>query len=401
MSKKSLTIFANSADDGGCGNYRIIQPIKTLTKRGHVAFIPGKGVENEKLIEASRNADVVVLQRPTSKGALDFYELNRKDPSQLSVFEHDDNPWDVHPMNDSYRHHGTEEIKLTAKQLKENGYYDELKDSLDSQGEYWIWKDGKAGFDIARNIRTTKYFNSCIAAADLVTTTTEILADEFRKRLKEFGNPDPQVETLPNCLNLEHWEPVEIVKPKDEIRLLWQGGASHFDDWATIAEPITEVLKKYPNVKLIMMGTHFPGATKHMNPEQVETHDSWTTFDAHPYRMKLTGADIGLIPLQDSFFNRCKSNIKYVEYSALKIPTVAAGIPPYSPSIEHGKTGFLANTKAEWVEQVSALVEDAALRKTTGEAARRWVEKNHDASKQAILWERVYLKHLKKKKTNK
>jgi glycosyltransferase involved in cell wall biosynthesis len=97
-------------------------------------------------------------------------------------------------------------------------------------------------------------------------------------------------------------------------------------------------------------------------------------------------------------FNHAKSEIKFSEASALGVPTVASNIKPYSPVIEHGKTGFLAKTEKEWIDSLSKLIEDEKLRKEVGANARQWVEKNRDANKNYHLWVETYQAHLESKK---
>ena len=46
--------------------------------------------------------------------------------------------------------------------------------------------------------------------------------------------------------------------------------------------------------------------------------------------LKNLNIDIGIALLQDNNFNKCKSNIKALEYTALDIPGIYSNITPYS-----------------------------------------------------------------------
>jgi glycosyltransferase involved in cell wall biosynthesis len=57
---------------------------------------------------------------------------------------------------------------------------------------------------------------------------------------------------------------------------------------------------------------------------------------------------------------------------ALGIPAVCTPLGSALDAVEHGVTGFLADTRADWVRYLEQLVDDGPLRERMGiEAARR------------------------------
>jgi hypothetical protein len=81
---------------------------------------------------------------------------------------------------------------------------------------------------------------------------------------------------------------------------------------------------------------------------------------------------VALLPLSDTPFNRCKSDLKFLEaaghsVAALASPTV------YEGSIEPGRTGILCRTAGEFGSSLQRLIDDAPLRQSLGKAARQWV----------------------------
>jgi hypothetical protein len=53
----------------------------------------------------------------------------------------------------------------------------------------------------------------------------------------------------------------------------------------------------------------------------------WVDFPRYP--QVIAGLDVGLVPLADSRFNRCKSWLKGIEYASLGVPFVASPLPEY------------------------------------------------------------------------
>jgi glycosyltransferase involved in cell wall biosynthesis len=72
--------------------------------------------------------------------------------------------------------------------------------------------------------------------------------------------------------------------------------------------------------------------------------------------------DVGLAPLRDNAYNACKSDIKWLDYTAIGAAGLYSRLPPYS-TVEDGETGSLAdNTPEVWRDGLVRLLGDSALR---------------------------------------
>ena len=65
--------------------------------------------------------------------------------------------------------------------------------------------------------------------------------------------------------------------------------------------------------------------------------------------------DIFIAPLEDNLFNRCKSSVKFLEYSCLGVPGIYSNIDPYSIVIKNNFNGLLAYTNDEWKNSLRKL----------------------------------------------
>lgn len=84
--------------------------------------------------------------------------------------------------------------------------------------------------------------------------------------------------------------------------------------------------------------------------------------------------DIGIMPLLDEPFARGKCGYKLIQYMACGLPVVASPVGVNCQLVEHGVTGFLAETPAQWADALSTLLADAELRQRMGQAGRKKVE---------------------------
>ena len=88
--------------------------------------------------------------------------------------------------------------------------------------------------------------------------------------------------------------------------------------------------------------------------------------DYHQFRARLAQRqwDIGLAPLRDLDFNRCKSNVKYREYAAAGIAGIFSRAEIYSSTVDDRRTGLLVSQEdsAAWREAIVELAGNAELR---------------------------------------
>ena len=84
--------------------------------------------------------------------------------------------------------------------------------------------------------------------------------------------------------------------------------------------------------------------------------------------------DVAVVSLEDNLFNRCKSNIKWLEYSACGIAGVYSDLPPYNSCIRHGQTGLLVGNRVQdWFQAIDTLVTNTSLRRDMAQKARQEV----------------------------
>ena len=157
----------------------------------------------------------------------------------------------------------------------------------------------------------------------------------------------------------------------------FSGSISHNENFELIKPAIKQLLTKYSNVQLHIVG--ILDIPKDMKPfeNQIVTHD-YVDWDKLP--ALISEVDINLAPLVDSIFNRAKSEIKWIEAALVKVPTVASKIGAFSDVVIDGETGLLA-TDDQWFDKLEALVLSPDLRQKLAESAYREVLGNCTLSK--------------------
>lgn len=371
-----MRVLYMQPSEGACDYYRGVGPLQKAMDMGFLK-VKFRNPHNlardaeQKPEEMSKDfsSDIIVVPRLCAYDAYESIVEMAKllNPKVKMVTDFDDNVFEVSPLSPHYREFGTEEAFLT----------------LPNGEQKKIWQD-KVNIDLKANRARIKKIKKLLGTVSVCTTTSGNMAYVLDRYCKN-------VEILPNCVDLNEYDKPDYTRGK-EIRLVWSGGATHYEDWYQIKEPVNRILKKYPNVKLVMFGSNMRGALKDMNKDQLELHD-WLPFSAYPYKLNLLRGDIGLIPLRETRFNVCKSPIKWIENGALKIPSVATHITPYKEMADLSKDNGIYvrdNDPKAWFDGIEYLINSPIVRAKMGYDAYLDVKKHFDLNTQCHKWAKVY-----------
>jgi glycosyltransferase involved in cell wall biosynthesis len=174
--------------------------------------------------------------------------------------------------------------------------------------------------------------------------------------------------------------------PRETVTIGWAGGTGHrpaLEPWlgelvgVLAARPATRFMSIGPDDYASALAERF-GPTRCIELPQgpIET-----------YPAAMSSFDVALAPAAPTPMYRGKSELRWLEASALGIATVAD--PAVYCSIEDGVTGLHATTAAQARDAVLALVDDDALRERIGAAARAYVREQRCIQAVAPQWVRA------------
>jgi len=228
--------------------------------------------------------------------------------------------------------------------------------------------------------------------SDALTVTTQTL----RQALLPYN---PRIYVLPNYLDAELWQFREpkVAEKGAPVRILFMGTPTHQPDLGLIGEPLAHIAQKYAGrVAFIFFGAQ--------PPSSLEGAAKVTYLPLHTYNYQdflqeyqQLEAEIAIAPLQDNLFNRSKSAIKYLEYTALGISGVFCALPPYAEVVHDGLDGFLAANPEEWEQKLKLLIESPELRLQSAREAQKQVRQHWLIQDHSGEWQDVYDQILEKK----
>lgn len=100
--------------------------------------------------------------------------------------------------------------------------------------------------------------------------------------------------------------------------------------------------------------------------------------------------DLAIAPLENNSFTRCKSDIKFLDYSALGLAGIYSDVASYNNTVRHLETGYLAANNVEaWIEAFESLLGDDRLRTQIANNAREYVLSNRTLKHCAQNWQQA------------
>lgn len=220
-----------------------------------------------------------------------------------------------------------------------------------------------------------------MALCDEITVTCPFMRDYYRDKT---GNKN--VTVIPNFMP-KFWMGNRVNinrtmesfdKNKRKPRILYCGSGAHFDvdnkikqkdDFYHVNEVIRKTVDKF---QWVFLGA-FPLTLRDLvDSGKIEFHP-WVRL--YEYSQKLFDLNVNMMvaPLQDNNFNKSKSDLKYIEASALGIPIACQDLCTYA------NAPIRFNTGDEMIDQITKTLSDrkrykSLCRKASQYADTRWLE---------------------------
>lgn len=403
MSRKPLVVYTLIPPKHSASfYYRISVVIETAAKLGlpikAIVDMNDAGTSTQDRIRAFCEADLIQLYQPIGPGPVQnmrsvqaFIPSKRKNGDGVEhwkwpptiVVDTDDNLFNVSPLNQAFKSLGIRD--MNGNLIPIGHHIGVMRD-----GEKKVlYRDGENGFSLARNRQTIASWRRILEMADQVQCSTPNVEAAVRREVQPR-----RTRVFPNLVRLDHYPQVALAQEPDRLKILWQGGIAHYEDWFPLKEALGRVTERYPHVHWIIWGAQYPWVNEVIPPHRY-TFVDWCPYQEYKLRLVTMDHDISLAPLTPNVFNDCRSGIKFYEASVLKKPaaTVAQRTAAYADEIVDGQTGLLYDDPEGFERSLCALIEDATLRRAIAANAKDWVCENRDAMKRvpAIIesWEQL------------
>jgi glycosyltransferase involved in cell wall biosynthesis len=228
--------------------------------------------------------------------------------------------------------------------------------------------------------RRTARFRRTIQAADAVIAGNSFLAEQA----DQFTDPS-RVFVIPTCVNPAKYEPKyelpEFEREDDSIELVWIGSCSTSRALERAQALLDAIGRELPGSRIKVICNRFP-VFRNLPVVPVVWSEATEA-------QQLAASDIGVSWLPDDSWTRGKCGLKILQYMAAGLPVVASRVGVHPEMVEHGRSGFLVETEADWIEAIRMLASDPDLRYEMGRRGRQIVEEWYSVSRWAPVIDQI------------
>jgi len=297
--------------------------------------------------------------------------------------------------------------------------------------DYWMPGKEHPIHDIIKHNKINEKIVANLKAAQWVSTTTTLFADEISKTNKN-------IVIFPNGVNPNEPQFMEPTLESDRIRIGWLGGSSHLHDLQLLDQSFSKLLPYKDKLQYVLCGfdtrgsvTEIDKATgqhrkRDIRPEETvwalyekiftqnfqtisseyqkflleykdaeypdvvnESYSRVWTKPITSYAKNYSKFDISLAPIKNHMFNRMKSQLKVIESGFYKKALIASNIGPYTIDLKHAmKNGNFVDGNAllvdenrnhsDWAKYIEKLIKNPNMIADMGERLYETVKVKYD-----------------------
>ena len=191
---------------------------------------------------------------------------------------------------------------------------------------------------------------------------------------------------VPSSVPIEQYTHIDNLHfPREPITLGWIGSPSTLKYLHMLREPIANLARKGYAIRLLIAGAnHHEYALQQIDGVSVYEVPTYSGAEIPALVQQI---DIGLMPLEDSDWERGKCAMKCLIYMAGARATVSSAVGEVLYIVQDGTNGFLAHSSDEWESKLAHLIEDQSLRQRFATLGRQLVMKSYST---AQCWRKLH-----------
>ncbi len=194
-----------------------------------------------------------------------------------------------------------------------------------------------------------------------------------------------KIVELPTSINYENYKSKHKLETiNDFITIGWIGSKSTSVNIINILEVIRNTYRLNPKIKFRLMG--FDGNLKsQLDLPNVELYN----WSAKEELFFLSEIDLGIMPLEDTPFNRGKCGFKLIQYMAMGKPTLSTPLEA-NVKINRNNSNLFATSNEEWVECINKFISNLSFYREVGLKNKKIVEEYYSIEANSVSYIKIF-----------
>lgn len=189
-------------------------------------------------------------------------------------------------------------------------------------------------------------------------------------RAREAGAQ--RVERLPSVIDLDRYPGPSLAASRERearpLRVVWIGSPATARYLERLREPLQRLSATLP-LEFRVIGAPAP--------QWLGVSTVNIPWSADSEAAQIAACDIGVMPLDDTPWERGKCGFKLIQYMACGLPVVASPVGMNLDIVAPEENGLFARDADEWVAALERLASSAAFREMLGQCGRVKVEREY------------------------
>lgn len=208
-----------------------------------------------------------------------------------------------------------------------------------------------------------------LAHSDVIWSSSKYILNKYRDFTA--GKRTAFADTI---VRSEEMEGIDVEHTGDTVKIVYAAAPSHADLFERYIGPIVPRLTEEfgDNISFTFISVH-----PEIKGVPCEYLPGMPLLEYRNY-MKVQQFDIGVAPLYDDEFSKCKYFNKFLEYTIRGVVGIYSNTEPYTYVIKNGINGLLAENNPEsWFQAISKAVKEKQLRLDCVRNAIKYVRDSH------------------------
>ncbi len=222
--------------------------------------------------------------------------------------------------------------------------------------------------------------NKIARGSDWVVCGNNFLAEHFSAY-------NQNIVVIPTAVDTDRFTPRQ--NATEELFIGWSGSSSGFDYLYRIEAVLLRALQLNPGWRLLITSDKAP--VFQQIPAELIRFVQWSPQNEVECIQQMS---VGLMPLEDSAWTRGKCSYKMLLYMACGVAVAVSHVGMNRDILAEAQVGIGAIEEDEWFNGLSMLMNDAAARKTFGDAGRRLVVEKYSLQACNQKWQDIFARYL-------